>query len=49
MKRLFSKMSIISFAIIITLVFVLLYYKENTTNIEAPKKATLVYLNDNYD
>jgi hypothetical protein len=49
MKKIFSKMSIITFAIIITLAFVLLYYKENTTNIEAPKRATLVYLNDNYE
>ncbi len=49
MKRLFSKMTITTFAIIIILAFVLLYYKENTTNIEAPKRATLVYLNDIYE
>lgn len=49
MKRLFSKMSIVTFAVILILVFVLLYYKENTTNIEAPKRATLVYVNDIYD
>lgn len=49
MKRLFSKMTIMTFTIIIILAFVLLYYKENTTNIEAPKRATLVYLNDIYE
>ena len=47
-KRLF-KMSIITFAIIITLAIVLIYYKENATNIEAPKRATLVFANDIYE
>lgn len=49
MKRLFSKMGIITFTLILILISLLLYYKENTTNIEAPKRATLVYVNDIYD
>lgn len=46
MIKIFSKTKVITFAIIFVLMILLIYYKGNTTNIEAPKRATLVYQGD---
>lgn len=49
MIKILSKTRVITFAVIFILILLIIYYKGNTTNIEAPKKATLVYLDDIYD
>lgn len=49
MIKIFSKTKVITFAIIFVLMLLLIYYKGNKTNIEAPKRATLVFANDIYE
>lgn len=50
MIKIFSKTKLITFAVIFfVLMLLLMYYKESTTNIEAPKRATLVYLDGIYE
>ena len=49
MIKIYSKTTVITFVLILVLMLLLIYYKGNTTNIEAPKRATLVYADDIYD